>query len=154
MVFSTMGPKPDLLDSGFEKITQMMASDREIAVRAYTLTLRPRLHSVPPKEIKKLIIDITKTLVANCRKKIVIEMDWEFTKNMVLHAHGTIYAKLSTIARIVAKWRREIGFVLVKEPTSLQEWIMYCKKEQSLKTTRLANVHIVEKKPLPMVSET
>lgn len=103
--------------------------DEKNVVRALTLTLHPKYHSIPVQEIRKTYEKMVIHHMEFRRTPISIRLWFEFTDNLVLHAHGYYAGRKNALGAFVADCRR-LGFVCVKTPTDLTKWVDYCLKDQ------------------------
>lgn len=125
-----------------------LAADDTNLIRAVTITLRPGLHKLPPREIRKHIVDETKNFIRKRKTPIYCELHWEFTKNMVLHAHGSIVCRSKhIIANLIALYRRIAGFVCIKTPHHYKNWLDYCSKEEVYRTNYFYNKKALRERP-------
>lgn len=121
---------PYILDEGSAAAYSAIVTRPGYEVKCFTLTLHPRLHSVAPRSVRKNIIDETARQIWKNKSGFYCEFYWETTKQAVLHAHGIITSKSSTIARVCSFWRNLFGHVYLKTPFDISKWRNdYCQKQ-------------------------
>lgn len=122
---------PVLLDQGCLPnmvLSELLADQRNVC-RAFTLTLRPSQHGLPPRGVRQEYRNLVKFFVCKSKNGLAIETHYEFTQAMVLHMHGVIVGRKSTVATLLSRMRAWGGFTVVKTPHDLERWLEYCNKE-------------------------
>lgn len=130
--------RASLLDEAMSR-RKKCAEDETLKMKAFTCTLRPRLHTVEPESIKRLFTNVVKVIVSKYKKPTYVEIHYEFTKSMVIHMHGIIIGRDAITGRIVANMRNHFGYTLVKPIDDAQKWDTYINKENALRPTYVYN---------------
>lgn len=129
---------PTLLDEGCSPAppdSNAYTSDPKNIIRAFTLTLNPKHHGTSPRHIRQEYRNVIKDFVCKTKKGIYIRTHYEFTQAMVLHMHGYICGRPTSVAHCFSALRRIFGFLLVKTPYDLMKWLEYCNKENAFPYT-------------------
>ncbi len=119
------------LDEAMPGIEQAALADTSNVVRAITLTLKPIHHGTDPVKVRDNVRRMIKQFVSNLKTTYYCTIHSEYFKSGIIHFHGFMVGRITSVGRILAQLRKEFGFMKVKEPWSLIKWIEYCNKENN-----------------------
>ncbi len=129
-----------LLDEAMPGIEQAALADSSNVVRAITLTIKPTHHGTDPVKVRDNVRRMIKQFVSNLKTTYYCTIHSEYTENCVIHFHGFMCGRISSLAKIISQLKKEFGFMRVKEPWSLIKWIAYCNKENNHPMIRLGTL--------------